>query len=510
MVRLSEVLATMSFASDTGMGMPDEAAVRGAIVAATLAGEVGAPDEDRADAYWVSLLRYAGCTADSHLNAAVMEDEVAVHQDMYGVDYGDPSEMMPFLVRRIGKGKPLPARVLAVLTAFARMPALLDTGRAHCEVGDRLAARFGLGERTRSALFQVFERWNGKGLPNKVKGEAIALPARLAAVAQEAEIGHRLGGVGGATAVVERRAGKVLDPKLARAFVRHAPAICARLEAPSVWPAFLDAETGGPRMLDDDGLDAALEAMGDFADLKSRYTRTHSSGVATLAREAAAAAGFERAEVVLVTRAAFVHDIGRVGVSATIWDAPRALTDAEWERVRLHPYHTERAFSRVGALAPLGEVAALAHERLDARGYIRRLGGSAIPRAGRLLAACDVYHAMIEDRPHRRALTAARAADELRAEARAGRLDGEIVEAVLAAAGHKARARVPRPGALSEREVEVIRLLARGLTNKEIAAALGISPKTAGNHVQHLFEKVGVTTRAAATLYAMHHGLCEP
>jgi HD-GYP domain-containing protein (c-di-GMP phosphodiesterase class II) len=263
-------------------------------------------------------------------------------------------------------------------------------------------------------------------------------------------------------------------------------------------------------MLDDDGLDAALEAMGDFADLKSRYTRTHSSGVATLAREAAAAAGFERAEVVLVTRAAFVHDIGRVGVSATIWDAPRALTDAEWERVRLHPYHTERTFSRVGPLAPLGEVAALAHERLDARGYVRRLGGGAIPRTGRLLAACDVYHAMIEDRPHRRALTAARAADELRAEARAGRLDGEIVEAVLAAAGHKARARVPRPGALSEREVEVIRLLARGLTNKEIAAALGISPKTAGNHVQHVFEKVGVTTRAAATLYAMHHGLCEP
>src|SRR6266540_1152020 len=502
-IRLCEVLATMSFASDAGMGMPDEAAVRGAVIASALAEEVAASDDDRADAYWLSLLRYAGCTADSHLNAAVMEDEVAVHQDMYGVDYGSPGEMVPFLVRRIGRGKPLPGRVLAVINAFARMPTLLDTGRAHCEVGDRLASRFGLGDGTRGALFHVFERWDGKGLPGKLKGDAIARAARISTVAHEAEIGHRLGGPAGAAALVKRRSGKMLDPRIADAFAKRAAAICARLDEPSIWPALLAAEAGAPRSIDDAALDEALAAMGDFADLKSRYTRGHSAGVAALARAAAEALRLERSEVTFVQRAGWVHDVGRVGVSATIWDAPRALSVSEWERVRLHPHGTERVLSRTPALAPLGELAALAHERLDGRGYHRRLGGEAIVRAARLLAAGDAYQAMTEDRPHRKALPAGRAAEELRAEARAGRLDGEMVEAVLGAAGHKVRARAARPGALSEREVEVIKLLARGLTNKEIAAALDISTKTAGNHVQHVFEKICVTTRAAATMYAM-------
>ena len=163
--------------------------------------------------------------------------------------------------------------------------------------------------------------------------------------------------------------------------------------------------------------------------------------------------------------------------------------------------------SRAAPLAPLGEIAALAHERVDGRGYHRRLPPGALGAAARLLAASDAYHAMTEDRPHRAALDPERAADELRGQARAGRLDGEAVEAVLGAAGHKARARIPRPGALSDRELEVIRLLARGLTNKEIGAKLQISTKTAGNHVQHVFEKISVTTRAAATMYAMQHAL---
>jgi HD-GYP domain-containing protein (c-di-GMP phosphodiesterase class II) len=506
-LRLAELLATMSYAGDAGMGLPDEAAVRCAVLASALAEEVGAPDDERADAYWLSLLRYAGCTADAHLNAAVMEDEIAVHRDMYGIDYGEPREFLPFFVRRVGRDKPLPTRLVALVTAFARMPALFDTGRAHCEVGDRLAARFGLGDGTRKALLQIFERWTGKGLPFGVKGEAIARAARIANVAQEAEVGHRLHGAEGAATLVRRRAGRMLDPLLAERFAKRAAALCARLDGPSIWPAFLAGEPGSPRMIDDAALDEGLRAMGDFTDLQSRWFRGHSAGVAALAREAAGRYGITRAEATLVERAGFVHDVGRVGVSASLWDAPRPLRDREWERVRLHTYVTECVMSRATTFAPLGELSALAHERVDGRGYHRRLPPAALVPAARLLAACDAYHAMTEDRPYRAALGPDRAAEELRGEARAARLDGEAVEAVLGAAGHKARARTPRPGALSDRELDVIRLLARGLTNKEIGSTLEISTKTAGNHVQHVFEKIGVTTRAAATMYAMQHAL---
>ena len=465
-MRLAELLATMSYAGDAGMGLPDEAAVRCAVLASALAEEVGATDEERADAYWLSLLRYAGCTADAHLNAAVMEDEVAVHRDMYGIDYGEPREFFPFFLRRVGRDKPLPSRLLALFTAFAKMPALFDTGRAHCEVGDRLAERFGLGEGTRKALFHIFERWNGKGLPFGIKGEAIARAARIASVAQEAEIGHRLDGANGAAALVRRRAGRMLDPSLSERFARVAPALCSRLDGPSMWPAFLAAEPGTPRMIDDAALDQGLRAMGDFTDLQSRWFRGHSAGVAALASSAAERFGLTGAETKLLERAALVHDVGRVGVSVSLWNAERALHDREWERVRLHTYVTECILSRAAPLAPLGELAALAHERVDGRGYHRRLPPNALGAPARLLAACDTYQSMTEERPYRAALSADRAAHELRAEARAGRLDGEAVEAVLGAAGHKTRARTPRPGSLSDRELEVLRQLARGLTNK--------------------------------------------
>ena len=205
-----------------------------------------------------------------------------------------------------------------------------------------------------------------------------------------------------------------------------------------------------------------------------------------------------------------MHDLGRTGVPNSIWDKPGPLTEAERERVRLHPYYTERALARPAALARLGVVAGAHHERLDGSGYHRGLGGSALPPTSRVLAAADAYHAMTEPRPHRPALEPSAAAEELRGEARAGRLDADAADAVLAAAGHR-RTRRGRssPGGLTPRELEVLVLLARGASNKEIARTLVIAEKTAANHVEHIYAKIDVSTRASAALYAMRHGLLD-
>jgi len=117
---------------------------------------------------------------------------------------------------------------------------------------------------------------------------------------------------------------------------------------------------------------------------------------------------------------------------------------------------------------------------------------------------------MREPRPHRAPLAADRAAAELDGEVRAGRLDRDAVDAVLAAAGHRVGRRKRYPGALTAREVEVLRLLARGVPTRDIARDLVIAPKTAGNHIQSIYGKTGVTTRAAATIFAMQHGLLDP
>jgi len=162
---------------------------------------------------------------------------------------------------------------------------------------------------------------------------------------------------------------------------------------------------------------------------------------------------------------------------------------------------------RIPALAASREIAARHHERLDGSGYPRGLSAASLTPSDRILAAADVYHAMTEPRPYRQALDADRAAKSLQQEVRAGRLDGDAVNAVLRASGHRAPARREGPAGLTVREVEVLALVARGLANKEIARRLGVTPKTVSNHVEHIYTKLGVGSRASATLYATQHGL---
>jgi HD-GYP domain-containing protein (c-di-GMP phosphodiesterase class II) len=269
----------------------------------------------------------------------------------------------------------------------------------------------------------------------------------------------------------------------------------------------INLEPTSSRRLTGSALDAALEAMADFIDLKSPFTLGHSRGVAELAAAAARESGFPAEEVALVRQAGLVHDIGRLGVPNTIWDKPGPLTPPELERVRMHAYLTERTLSFSPALKPLGAVAALHHERLDGSGYSKGLTGDSIGPAARMLAAADVYHALREPRPHRPAHDDDAAARVIKDEVRAGRLDGDAVDAVLRAAGHAPTRRRTWPAGLTTREVEVLRLLARGFSQREIAEQLVITRRTAGHHIEHIYNKIGVSNRARASLFAIKHGL---
>jgi DNA-binding NarL/FixJ family response regulator len=117
---------------------------------------------------------------------------------------------------------------------------------------------------------------------------------------------------------------------------------------------------------------------------------------------------------------------------------------------------------------------------------------------------------MTEPRAHRPARTPSDAARELREEADAGKLAGEAVDAVLESVGERARPPADPPAGLTAREVDVLRLLARGLTNKQAAQRLGISPKTVGRHVESIYSKIGASTRGAAALFAVEHDLLRP
>jgi HD-GYP domain-containing protein (c-di-GMP phosphodiesterase class II) len=201
-----------------------------------------------------------------------------------------------------------------------------------------------------------------------------------------------------------------------------------------------------------------------------------------------------------------VHDLGRVGVQAAIWMKSGTLSAGDRERVRLHTYLTERVFADSPLLRPIGALGALHHERLDGSGYHRGLAGLALSSSARILAAANAWCALTEARPHRPVHTEPEAAKALSGEVKAGRLDARAVDAVLSAQGQKPHARRSSAITLSDREMEVLRLVARQHSNKAIARSLGISPKTVERHVTHVYDKLGVISRAGATLHASENG----
>ena len=508
-VRHAELVALLSLGTDLGLGQPMEHMIRACLIALRLAERVGLDDAERGVVYYSGLLAWVGCHTDAYEQAKWLGDDLSVKSDAhYEYDFGKAGPTAAFLLKHIGgAGSPLlqRARIGMRFMGDGRR-ALAALAENHYLATDALADGLGLGEHVRTSLKESYERWDGKGAYG-LRGEQIGIGSRLVNLADVVEVFRRTGGVEAAIAVARERSGTQFDPGIVELFCEQAALIFADLDAAASWELVIDSEPSLAAVVAGDELDGALAAIGEFAELKSPWLMGHSRGVADLAGEAARGLGLPESDVTALRRAAFVHDIGRLGVSNAVWDKPGELTQSELERVRLHPYLTERMLSFSAALAPLGSIAGQHHERLDGSGYPRGLSGDAISHSGRVLAAADVYHAMTAARPHRPALTAAEAAVALRAQVASSRLDGAAVDAVLRAAGHRVRRRREWPAGLTPREVEIVRLLARGLTARAIADRLGISPKTAGSHIEHIYLKTGASNRAQLSLFAMKHGL---
>jgi HD-GYP domain-containing protein (c-di-GMP phosphodiesterase class II) len=504
-VRAAELIASLSLATDLGTRQPFEHGLEATLVAMRLAERLGLDDVEAAQTYYACLLFYVGCSADADVAAELFGD--SLHEHFTPVMFGSRAERARGLARAIAPPSlPVPGRAARLARG---MPRALAMQRGHlaaiCEVGVMLTGRLGLPA-TIQSLFEAFaERWDGTGMAGTA-GEEIPLPVRIVHVARDAAFQRLIGGTEHAARVVSGRGGGAFDPRLAELLATEATEILALEAGVPAWDQILEKEPEPVIVLESDGIDRGLAAIGDFADLISPYLAGHSAGVATLAAAAGELCGFTEDAVTTVRRAAQVHDVGRIAVPTRIWQKPEALTADEWEQVRLHPYQSERVLSRSELLGALASVASADHERLDGSGYHRGVAAAALSREARLLAAADAYVAMTQPRPYRAALGPNEAAGELAAGATAGRLDADAVGAVLAAAGQQAPP-IERPMGLTDREAEVLGLLARGLQTKQVARALGISVKTADRHIQNTYGKIGCSTRAAATLFAMEHGL---
>jgi HD-GYP domain-containing protein (c-di-GMP phosphodiesterase class II) len=516
---LAEFVATLALAQDNAFGQPLESQLRSCLLATWMCDAAGFETPLRDTVYWVALLRYVGCTGHAHEVATLFGDEIAIRAQTLVHDAGNPAEVMRDVVAyaTAGRTQEERERIIKMIQETAHQWAIHNFASG-CEVADMLLQRVdfepAIRDGVREALRFTFERWNGNGFPTHARGEAIPMAMRIVHVSQDMEAIGRLFSPAKALDAARERRDKTYDPVLADLFVAEGQGWFDKLAKLEPWDAVLELEPEPRRMLDGETLDNALRVAADFIDLKSPYMAGHSRRCAQLSADAVRLLGVPEDTVTMVHRAALVHDFGATAVPNSIWDKPGALTRAEFDRVELHPMLTEQMLRRSPALAALNSTACAHHEKCDGTGYHKRVRADSSEPGACVLAATEIYVGMTTERADRPAFAAADAATELRRLASQGVLDARAAHAVLVAAGHgvpeaSAPGRAQNPGGLSRREVDVLRLAAKGLTTQQIADRLYISPKTADHHIQHIYNKIAVSTRAAAALWAMQNAVVQ-
>jgi HD-GYP domain-containing protein (c-di-GMP phosphodiesterase class II) len=514
-VRRADFLMALAYATDLATGQSRDFALRSCELAMRLAEVMDLDVHERRNVYHQALLRYIGCNADTHLLASAFGDEIALRQDLARIDMGSHSEIVETFVRaftRLFADAPPAELAEAVQKGLAdALQVSVPILAGHCEVAQRIAERIGLSEEIRENLGQLYERWDGHGLPRGLKGDAVTLPVRMVTLAQDAiALTETYGPETMATMIAKRRGGGY-EPELADLFLAHVERLLDGLDGPVSRETILALEPLPHAVLDEEGCDEAYLAIADMVDMRMPFTFGHSRAVASLAEAAGKHMSLPVSDVRDIRWAACTHDIGELAVPVSTWMRAGALTARETDAARLHPYHGERALASLGEVGKA--VAALVlrhHERLDGTGYHRYAKASDLSPAARILAAAEAFQTAREARPHRAAMSDAAAAAKLRTAVREGKLCPDAAEAVLACAGQPARRdATERLAGLTPREIEVLRLIAAGHTAKEAARQLDIAPKTADNHIQSLYSKIGVSTRAGAALYALERGLVQ-
>jgi HD-GYP domain-containing protein (c-di-GMP phosphodiesterase class II) len=506
-VRLAELVSALSLGVDLGFGQPMEHVLRECLIALRLAEVLELDEQTRAVVYYTGLLIGVGCHTDAHEQAKWFGDDIAMKSGKFRDDWGTLRGSVATFARLGAGNPPLHRFRIGLEFLLSGRRDVEDMIANHTKLARALAEQLGLPRAVVDSVGSAYEQWDGRGWPRGLAASGIPLPARIAGLAEFLEVAHRLGGIGHALVVATSRSGSQFDPDLVTTLQKHAERVFRGLDTIVAWDAVIAAEPALRVCLSESQFDAALLAISNFVDLKSPHWLGHGKAVAELAAAAATKLDMSLQDARVLRRAGLLHGFGRMGISNAIWDKPGPLGAGEWERVRMQPYITERMLTQSPTLSALGAVVVQHRERLDGSGYPRRLSGAAISRHGRVLAVADAYQSLREPRPYRSGRSPDEAARLLRTEVRSGKLDGDAVEAVLSAAGHRVRKRREGPAGLTQREIDVLRLLARGRSTRQIARELGVTPKTAGNHIEHIYAKIGVVNRVTASHFALQSGL---
>jgi HD-GYP domain-containing protein (c-di-GMP phosphodiesterase class II) len=508
------LLCALSFATGLGLDERMEHGINSAYIGLRLADVLNLPSEEREAVFYGALLKDVGCTACAAGFAAFFpDDELAPRSEFILVDPTRFNDSFAWLLRSVPLDSELPGRISRLLFFLAQCgPIVKEATRGHCEVAELFARRLGFPEYVqRTVLFQ-FERWDGKSMAYGLKGSAVPLAARILHAALTLELANGFGGPAAARALAREQRGARFDPEVVDAFltVEKQADFWQPLEHESVESVILAMQppTSADRMVADQ-IEVVCEALADLVDIKTHESWNHSRIVAAVAVGMGRYLGLGEAEQTRLRRAALVHDLGNVAIPFRILEKGDRRSASEWEYYRLHSYYTQRVLERVEPLHELAPAAAATHEWINGQGYHRQLIGEQIPLHGRILAVADTYAQLTQRQDDQ--LEPEEALRKMRPSV-GTQFDGSCYDAL--AASLTSVQLVKRTGRerrelseLTEREAEVLRLLAQGQSNPQIAKALVISRKTVEHHLEHIYNKIGVTCRTSAVVYAVQHGI---
>ncbi len=509
-LRMADLLGAFSMASDMGVGLHAGHGVRCCYIGMRLAEALDLPLEQRVHLYYAELLKDAGCTAyTSQLAGFWMADELAAKRELqFFRNVQNPIDVFSWLLQYVAQGAPFPTRIARIKDFLVNGRAFMKEGfESTCHVAKRIAERLAMPPPVQDALLQIFEQWDGKGMPYGTRGEAISIISRIVLTTSFLEVFHRMSGREAAERIARERSGKAFDPWVVDAFLSLAnndEHFWSELEDERVGDIVLtmEPEESPYRYIREEQLEDVTQALAG-----------RSRRVADLAARIARRMGIPEPEATHIYHAALVHDIGIVAVPSFVLNKSQdTLTGAEREQVRLHPYHSERILSKVPALEPIMPLVAAHHEEMDGRGYYRGLRGSQIPLGAQIIAVADRFDELTHHTPDSPGRELDQAVDVMRQEV-GSRLSPDAFNALTEDLSGVDRSRRQRtrqqewPARLTDREVEVLRLIAKGLNRRQAAGALFLAEGTVRSHLEHIYSKIGVSSRAAAALFAVEHNL---
>ena len=409
-IRMSEIVSALSIALDITQGQPEGHCMRSAIIGMRLAEVMRLPAVERSALFYALLLKDLGCSS----NAAKMSylfgaDDHVVKRSCRLTNWTKATDCLQHAWKNCAPGGSIVERLL-------RIGAMLRSGPAgarkiveiRCERGANIARTLQFPELTAEAIRSLDEHWDGRGQAEGLKGTEIPLLARICCLAQTIELFHSTYGLSAALNVARERRGTWFDPQIVDALFtfRADHSFWLQLQSRDLLQGLSRWEPEDTVLVADEAcLDRVAAAFADVVDAKSPWTYQHSTRVAEIAVGIAEQFNLSPELVRDVRRAALLHDIGKLGVSNSILDKPGKPTDDEFAQIRKHPDYTQQILSQVSAFQNLADVAGAHHERLDGRGYHRRLDSDRMPWIARILAVADICEAMSAKRPYRDALS---------------------------------------------------------------------------------------------------------